>query len=127
MARNDYSVTISDINKELTKKQQIMLKDLTDATNLNEALSVVDSIVIKPEIVATLDVHNENAENDKDYTQFVVIDSEGEKYKTGSKSFGSAIYDIMADMADTDEEWELKIYKRASKNGMQPFITCSVI
>ena len=73
-------------------------------------------------------------DNDKadkpDYEQYLIIDSSGEKYVTGSESFWRSFIDIWTEMTEDEEEseeWDLIIYKKDSKNykGKQ-FLTCSI-
>ena len=96
--KTNYSVTIEECSKELSKIEQVKFKDTTDCIRLDEALNGADAITIKPMFYVALQIHNEASE-DKDYPNFIIV----------------------------DEEWFLKIYKVDSKNykGKQ-FITCSV-
>lgn len=128
MARTDYYVTVVDVSRELSAKEKVMLKDVSDAIPFNSLEGA--GVVIKPSLYAELSVHNEHAKDGNvDYPCFLVIDEDGTKYKTGSKAFWDTFSDIMADMANvTDEEWAIKVYKKASADATkQPFITCSLI
>ena len=121
-----YSVSIKEVSRELTRKQRIQLKDTTDAIKLDEATQI-EPVIIKPDMWAVLGIHNEKSEN-PDYDNYMVIDTEGHKYVTGSKSFWSSYMDIWEEMKDDTEDWELKIYRSPSKNYKgKDFITCSII
>lgn len=125
----NYSVKLVESSKELTKKETVMFKDLSDAVNLSEFIDEQHgAVMIDVESWAELAIHNENAKEgqDKDYTNYVVVDKNGTRYYTGSESFWSSFKDIWCEMSDSTEEWSLKVYKKQSK-GKKDFITCSVM
>lgn len=125
----NYSVKVVESSKELTKKETVMFKDLSDAVNLSEFIDEHDgSVMIDVESWVELAIHNEKAKDgqNKDYTNFVVVDKNGTRYYTGSESFWSSFKDIWCEMSDSTEEWSLKVYKKQSK-GKKDFITCSVM
>ena len=125
----NYSVKVLETSKELTKKETVMFKDLSDAVNLSEFIDEQGgAVMVDVESWVILDIHNEKAKEgqNKDYTNYVVVDKNGTRYYTGSESFWSSFNDIWCDMSDSTEEWSLKIYKKQSK-GKKDFITCSVM
>lgn len=125
----DYSVKLVESSKELTKKEIVMFKDLSDAVNLSEFIDDNDgAVMIDAELWVELAIHNEKVKEgqNKDYTSYVVVDKNGTRYYTGSESFWSSLKDIWCEMNDSNEEWCLKVYKKQSK-GKKDFITCSVI
>lgn len=125
----NYSVKVVESSKELTKKETVMFKDLSDAVNLSEFIDEQHgAVMIDVESWVELAIHNENAKEgqDKDYTNYVVVDKNGTRYYTGSESFWSSFKDIWCEMSDSTEEWSLKVYKKQSK-GKKDFITCSVM
>ena len=125
----NYSVKVVESSKELTKKETVMFKDLSDAVNLSEFIDEQHgAVMIDVESWAELAIHNENAKEgqNKDYTNYVVVDKNGTRYYTGSESFWSSFKDIWCEMNDSTEEWSLKVYKKQSK-GKKDFITCSVM
>lgn len=125
----NYSVKVVESSKELTKKETVMFKDLSDAVNLSEFIDEHGgAVMIDVESWVILDIHNEKAKEgqNKDYTNYVVVDKNGTRYYTGSESFWSSFYDVWFDMSDSTEEWSLKVYKKQSK-GKKDFITCSVM
>lgn len=124
---NVYSVTIKESSRELTAKQRIALKDMTNAVKLDEATQV-EPVIINVDMYAVLDIHNEKSEN-PDYENYIVVDKDGTKYATGSASFWSSFMDIFTEMEgeDEDELWALKVYRVPSKNYKgKDFITCSI-
>lgn len=124
-----YSVKVVESSKELTKKEQVMFKDLSDAINLSEFIDEHGgSVMIGVESYVELAIHNEKAKDGQntDYTNYVVVDKNGTRYYTGSESFWSSFMDIWNEMNDSNEDWSLKVYKKQSK-GKKDFITCSVM
>ena len=121
---NGYKVTIAETSREFTKKELIAMKDTSDAQRLDD-LTASGAVIISPEAYAVLSVHNEKSAN-KDYEVYLVIDTTGQKYVTGSAAFFTTFRDIFADMEG--EPFELKIYRKPSKNYTgKEFITCSVV
>lgn len=123
----DYEVKINSVSKELTARERVMLKDTRNAVKLDEAVTDTP-LVISPAYYAVLDVHNEKSKEDKDFQNFVVVDTAGNKYVTGSISFFETFTEIVEEMSGTGEDYEIEIYKLDSKNykGKQ-FITCSIV
>lgn len=123
-----YSAKVIEISKEVSAKQKIQLKDTTNCISLDEATNENDRMIISPDFYAVIAIHNEKSE-DKDYEKYVVVDRAGNKYVTGSKSFFTALRDIMSDMAAEapDEEYDIEVYRRESANYKgKTFITCSL-
>ena len=125
--QKDYEVKINSVSKELTARERVMLKDTRNAIKLDEAVND-NPLVISPAYYAVLDVHNEKSKEDKDFQNYIVVDTAGNKYVTGSTSFFEAFTEIVEEMNGTGEEYEIEIYKLDSKNykGKQ-FITCSIV
>ena len=121
---NGYKVTIAETSREFTKKELVAMKDTSDAQRLDD-LTASGAVIISPEAYAVLNVHNEKSPN-KDYEVYLVIDTTGQKYVTGSAAFFTTFRDIFADMEG--EPFDLKIYRKPSKNYTgKEFITCSVV
>lgn len=124
----NYSVTVRNCNKELSAKEKVRIKDISDAFKLDDVITPEGSIDIYPVTFATLAIHNEMSEN-KDYETLLIIDSKGDKYVTSSQSFRTSFFAIADEMQEAGEEdWGVKIYKLESKNYKgRYFITCSLI
>lgn len=103
--------------KELTKKEKVMLKDLTDCTVLGTEIEASEcDIIIHPAFYAILSVHND-ALSEPDYEAYVIVDRDGTKYQTSSDSFITSFRDIISDMEDEDPEtWAIKVTLKSSKN-----------
>ena len=120
-----FSVTIRETSREISAKERVKLKDTTNAVKLDTATQE-GKVVIKPDMYAILDIHNENGD-DKDYVNYVVLDVNGTKYVTGSQSFWNSFMDIYTEMQNETEEWWLEVYRMPSKNRPgKDFITCSI-
>lgn len=127
---SEYSVTVAETSKELTKKQLIQIKDTSDNIRLNAECENGNTVIIDFDFYAVLNIHNENTA-DKDYKNYVIVDKDGTKYSTGSESFWRSfmqIYDDCADLAADGEEWKLKVFKKPSRNRSgKDFLTCAII
>lgn len=126
--REDYSVTIVEVTKtDLSARERIMLKDMSNAVSIEEAVRE-NPLVIDYSFHAILDVHNEHSKNEKDYSKTVVVDKAGNKFVTGSKSFTDSLIEIVSEMLDAGEtEFQIEVYTKPSKNYAGNFITCSLI
>ena len=121
-----YNVTIAKASKELTHKERVRMKDTTNAFSLDE-VTQDGPVLIDLDFYAVLNVHNDKSES-IDYTVCILVDKAGTKYRTGSPSFLTALDEIMVDMADCDEPWQLEVSRRPSKNYKgKEFLTCSVV
>lgn len=125
--REDYNVVIRVCSKELSARERVLIKDTTNAISLDEATSESEApLVIAPDFYAVLDVHNEKSDN-KDYTKYILVDKNGNKFVTGSDSFWNSFMEIMAEMED-EGDFEIQVYRRESKNYKgKSFITCSIV
>lgn len=126
-----YSVEIIESSKELTAREKISAKDFSNATALDtELMDANANIVITPSAYLILNVHNEHSKNDKDYKKYLIIDTAGNKFVTGSESFFTAFKDIFDAMSKDapDEEYSIEVYKKPSKNYQgKHFLTCSIL
>ena len=121
-----YNVTITKTSKELSHKERVRMKDITNALSLDE-VTQDGPVLIDLDFYAVLNVHNEKSES-VDYTVCILVDKAGTKFRTGSPSFLTALDEIMVDMADCDEPWQLEVSRRPSKNYKgKEFLTCSVV
>lgn len=127
MERRDFYVEIEDCKKELSARERIAIKQTDNAVKLDEVVTPDSPLRIAPDFYAILKVHNEASE-DKDYGQYVVVDKDRQKYVTGSGSFFKSFLEIFDEMSQTDEEYEIEIVKRESKNYKgKYFLTCNII
>ena len=123
-----YKTTISTVSKELGAVERIKLKDTTDAIALDNETRICTEVIIDLAYWAVLNIHNENANENKDYVKYVFVSKEGTKYTTGSEALWSAFTDIADEMAEEGiDTFAIKCYRKDSKNraGKQ-FLTCSL-
>ena len=124
-----YEAKITYTSKELTAKERIQLKDTGNAVRLDEATRD-GSILIDPDFYAILDVHNEKAKDNKDYTQLLIMDKDGTKYVTGSQAFMDSFQSICAEMSEygEGEPFQISVYRIPSKNySGKDFLSCSIV
>lgn len=126
--RTDYNTKIRYSSKELSAKERIILKDTGNAAKL-DALLEDGPIEIPVDYYAIVDIHNEKAKQDKDYSQIVIVDNAGNKFTSGSNSLIEAISDMADELADEGiEEFTISIFRKPSKNYTgKYFITCSLV
>lgn len=121
-----YSVKIKEASKELTAKERIAIKDITNAIKL-DAATQEHPVTIDPSFYAILEVHNDKA-TPPDYLNYVIVDLDGTKYATGSASFWNAFSSIYEEMNGEDEDFSVEVYRSPSKNyAGKDFLTCSII
>lgn len=120
-----YNAQVSFSSKDLTARERIAVKDTTNAIALDEATKDTP-LLITPDYYAIVDIHNEKAE-DKDYHKYVIVDTAGNKYVTGSESFYNAFLEIFNEMQGESEEYSIQAYRMPSKNYKgKEFLTCSI-
>jgi hypothetical protein len=121
-----YECKVINASKELSARERIKVKDLSNAIALDTAVTDDTPLMISPLYDVELEVHNEKSK-DKDYTKYVIVDVGGNKYHTGSESFWTSYKDIMAELGDDTEDVTLEVYRVPSKNyAGKSFITCSL-
>lgn len=121
-----YSVKIVASTKTLSARERVAVKDTTNAISLDEATQG-GNLIIDPEFVVELDVHNEKSE-DKDYKKYLAVDKAGTKYVTGSESFITSLREILEEMDGSDEAFQIEVYRMPSKNYKgKEFLTCSIV
>jgi dihydroneopterin aldolase len=121
-----YTVKIVNTSKELSARERVAVKGTTNAGQLDE-LTKEQPLVIDVDYYVELAVHNEHSE-DKDYKKYVIVDKAGNKFVTGSESFFTAMVEIMDEMADSGEDFQIEAYRVPSKNYKgKEFLTCSIV
>lgn len=125
MAREDFRVTIvthSDDIDVTDKRQVVRLKDTADCLPIDRLMEDNrDGLLIDVESWIKLDIHNENAKSDKDYTVLKLIATDGQAYKTGSKSLIEGFEDIWYEIqegvpVDQQDPVTIKVFARESKS-----------
>lgn len=125
---SNYSVTIAEASAEFRGKALLKVTDMMASAPLNEVVTTEQALILKVSDYAVVDVHNDSAKGDKDYKQYILIDADGNTYRTGSAAFYRTFKEIWDAMAESDEDWELKVYKVPSKNYKgKDVILCTVV
>lgn len=137
MAKNtqnneNYTSTIREASRELSAKERVMFKDMANATSLVDFVSaqreIGEKAVIDVVDFAVIDVHNPKAQDNTDYTIYLVIDKNGNKFYTSSEAFWSAFSNIYTEMKESDEEWGIEAVLIPSKNYKgKEILTCSLV
>ena len=123
---SNYKAVVAETSGQLTAKQKLQISDTTGATQLIQVTAEND-IILKPAAWAVIDIHNEKSD-DVDYKNYVIIDTEGKAYVTGSTTFWESFVNIYDTMSGTDEDYEVRIFQKPSKNyNGKAFLTCSVM
>lgn len=127
MTNDMYTVEIINASHELSKREKVMLKDTSNATKFDDVVTSEQPITITPTGWVKLAIHNPKGER-KDFENLVITTYEGEKFVTGSPTFIEKFLDIWDDMYDPNEDFQLEVFKRDSKNykGKQ-FLSCAVV
>ena len=132
MAKNTQNNDNYTSTRELSAKERVMFKDMANATSLVDFVSAQretgEKAIIDVVDFAVIDVHNPKAQDDTDYTIYLVIDKNGNKFYTSSEAFWSAFSNIYAEMKDADEEWGIEAVLIPSKNYKgKEILTCSLV
>lgn len=123
-----YEANIVETSKELSARERLMMKDTSNAIKLDEATATEEQLLITPVAYVVLDIHNDKAEDKKDYKKYIILDKDGSKYVTGSEPFFRSFMDIWDEMQPTGEEYQIVAYRLPSKNYTnKDFLTCSII
>jgi hypothetical protein len=124
-----YKARVAVVSKDLSATERIKFKDTSDAVGIDLALKDLESLTVTIDYYGVLDIHNEKAEDNKDYKNYVFVTTDGEKYVTGSESLWTSFTDIADELADEgmDEFPPIKFYKKETKNYKgKYFLTCSL-
>lgn len=129
---SNYASSIAEASRELTAKERVMFKDLGNATKLNDlaegALATGGKAIIEDIVdYAVVAIHNEASE-DVDYNNYLIIDAKGDKYYTGSTPFWNSFKSIWDEMHDSGEQWGIQLNLIPSKNfAGKTVLTCSLV
>lgn len=123
-----YKSEVVYCEKELTKKEQVMLKDMSDVLSIDE-LTKENGLLIDVDFMGIIKIHNDRIDSEnKEYEKMVFVDKNGDKYASGSESLMRAYTDIAEEMKDSDETWSIKVIRKESKNYKGgTFLTCVIV
>lgn len=127
----EYTAVIRESSRELTAKERVMFKDVANAVKMvdfaREARQTDAKAIIDFKDYVIVDVHNDSAEN-TDYTIYIVVDKNDNKYYTSSDPFFNSFKNIYNEMKDSDEEWGIELNLQPSKKySGKEILTCSLV
>lgn len=123
-----YKSEIVDTSLNLANKIELVaMKDVTDCTLLEQFVNENNGeVIIAPKGYVKLHVENDKSDS-REYDIFIIVDTDGNKYKTGSESFERAFMDIFNELS-SETGWQIKVFGKPSKNyAGKSFLTCSVV
>ena len=109
-----YSATIRESSFELSARDRLRFKDMSNSASLDELTNGAEFIIHNPKGYVVVDIHNDKADT-PDYIKFVVIDDNGASFSTGSDSFIRSFVDIFNEMQG-EGEYDIVVSKHESKN-----------
>ena len=109
-----YSATIRESSFELSARDRLRFKDMSNSASLDELTNEAEFIIHNPKGYVVVDIHNDEADT-PDYIKFVVIDDNGASFSTGSDSFIRSFVDIFNEMQG-EGEYDIVVSKHESKN-----------
>lgn len=117
-------VKVIESSRELTARERIKAKDITEAVKIDE-VTKVEPLKLKVKEWVVLEVSTDT----ETYKQYVLTSVDDTKYVVSSDVFWNAYMDIYSEMiAENDVDFEIKIYRRPSaKYPGRDFITCSLV
>ena len=119
--------SIESCSKELTARERVALKHPENTVGINERLSREGEFSISPAWYASVRIEDPDApEEEGARHSYLVADTSGTIYSTGSESFMTSFLDIFTEMKDETEPYDIRVYKTRSKNG-KDYITCSLL
>lgn len=129
-----FNATIIESSRELTTKEKIKFKDTTGAVSIDRASIDKDfndeKFIINVDGYVVLDIHNEKAQDNIDYKNYIIIDKDGTKYVTGSESFFSSFMNMWEELEEAGEldDFQIEVYRQPSKNYTgKDFLTCTIV
>ena len=125
MKERAVKTTLTYANCELSAREKIKMKDISDSRAISE-LQTGDVITV--DVWGLVQVHNENLE-EADYQNLIIKTPQGEKYHTSSNSFFPSLDDIQSELDDAGESgaFDIRIVKKQSKNNSGQFLTCALV
>lgn len=123
----NYSVTIIESSRDLSLKERVAVKNLSEAIALGD-ICVTEPFDIDVDYWVHLHVVN-NRSDEKEYETFIIYDKDGTCYTTSSESFWTSFKGIWDEIIlEPDTEWKLRVLSKQSKNRQgKTFLTCTII
>lgn len=132
METRTYTAKVINSFNPLEGIAKLKVKDTSDAIKIDELLKENPEFDINIDNVIIVSVHNDRAKDgqNKDYEQYIILDTDGRKYVTGSTSLFTALSEIRDDLLDIDmllSDVVIKIFTKPSKQySGKYFITAAI-
>lgn len=125
MEKRAVKTTLTYANCELSAREKIKMKDISDSRPISE-LQTGDIITV--DVWALVQIHNENLE-EPDYQNLIIKTPQGEKYHTSSNSFFLSLDNIQSELDNAGDigAFDIRIIKKQSKNNSGQFLTCALV
>lgn len=131
MSERNYTADVTSSLKDLTARQRIAVKDFSSADKLNEMITAdIPKIVIDVDNIIEVTVHNEQSKGNSDYKVYVIVATDGKKFRTGSETAYTSAMEIYKELEAAGElggGFELEFYKVKSNNFDGDFIKCNLV
>lgn len=115
--RTNYNVTITYSSKQPTARERISLKDTSLAQSLDELTKSTGEQTINLDYYVKLSIHNEKARDAQDYNKIVFVDTDGNRYISGSTTLIDSFEEIYNELAEEGEtNFEFTVIRQHSKN-----------
>ena len=103
---SNFSVSIAETSKELSPKERVQIKDVSDTLKL-ESLIKTEPLIITVDWYAVLEVHNDKADN-PDYTNYIIVAKDGRRFRTGSQTFFNSFKMIADEMLGIEVDFSVR-------------------
>lgn len=125
MKERAVKTTLTYANCELSAREKIKMKDISDSRAISE-LQTGDVITV--DVWGLVQVHNDNLD-EPDYQNLIIKTPQGEKYHTSSNSFFLSLDDIQSELDEAGETgaFDIRVVKKQSKNNSGQFLTCALV
>ena len=125
MENRAVKTTLTYANCELSAREKIKMKDISDSRPISE-LQTGDIITV--DVWALVQVHNENLD-EQDYQNLIIKTPQGEKYHSSSNRFFLVVDGIQSELDDAGESgaFDIRVVKKQSKNNSGQFLTCALV
>lgn len=131
MAERNYTADVTSSLKELNARQRIAVKDFSSAEKLNDLITAENPhFRIDVDNIVKVSVHNEQSKGNTDYAVVIIIDKDGNKFRTGSETAYTSALEIYRELEAANElgaGFVLDFYKVKSNNFDGDFIKCNLV
>lgn len=123
-----YKTEIKESSFEMSARDRLRYKDTGTAMSLEEATADGAFVITNPMGYVILSVYNDKAKDGNvEYEKYVIVDSAGESYITGSTSFWTSFLNIFNEMRN-EGDYSIEVAQYESKNYKgKCYIKCNIL